>query len=113
MTDTKRWTRRGSTFQRLAGARLMDVDPVRVEALDLRIVAALKRGKLKPARDLLTRRLALCERVNDDAMTRKIIEDLANEIDDAIAKGMTEEQILAYHRRRAQEQSDSDGCLSR
>jgi hypothetical protein len=38
---------------------------------------------------------------------------LANEIDDAIARGMTEEQILAYHRRRAQEQSDSDGCLSR
>ena len=36
MTDTKRWTRRGSTLQRLAGARLMDVDQVRIDALDQR-----------------------------------------------------------------------------
>ena len=98
MTETKPWKRRGSTLQRLAGTRLMEVNPVRVEALEIRIAGALRRGKLKPARELLTRRLAICERSNDDAPTRKFLQKLADDIDDAIASGMTEEQVTAFQR---------------
>jgi hypothetical protein len=94
MTDTKRWTRRGSTLQRLAGARLMDVDPARIEALDLRLLEAMKRGKLKLARQLATRRLALCLRL-DDAAGCKVIQNVADAIEGAIARGLTEAEAAA------------------
>jgi hypothetical protein len=59
---------------------------------------ALRRHEpLKLARELVTRRLVLCERIPDSA-TRKIVEDLAREIDGATASGMTEQQVAASQR---------------
>jgi hypothetical protein len=94
MTDTKPWRRRVSTLQRLAGTRLMDVDPVRVDALDQRLIAAMKARKLKLARELVTRRLALCERTDGPA-DKAVIETVAAAIEGAIARGVTERDVAA------------------
>jgi hypothetical protein len=50
-------SKKGSRLQQMAGARLMDVDPVRMEAIDIRLLDAMKRGKLKLALQLVKRRV--------------------------------------------------------
>jgi hypothetical protein len=51
----------------------------------------MKRGKLKLARQLVTRRLALCERL--DEPYRKAFENVADAIEGAIARGVTEADL--------------------
>jgi hypothetical protein len=81
VSDSKR-----VTLRRLAGARLLDVTPKRLEALERRIIQAMKLRQLKQARQLLARRLALCDRFEDPR--RSGIERVAGIVERAIAAGL-------------------------
>lgn len=72
-------------FQRLASSRLMDPAPARIQALERRIIQAIKRGELTAARKLLVRRLALCGPADP---RRAGVEKVARVVEDGIARGL-------------------------
>lgn len=69
----------------MASKRLMDPAPARVDALEHRIIDAIKRSKLTSARRLLIRRLALCGPAD---AARAALEKLAATVDSGIAHGL-------------------------